>query len=323
MRLAGKVLAFFGSAIVALVVGVVLAGISQSGVVNMQITHTLFWLAFGISAVTTTLGVWLTSRSFKDALLALLLTVFIVGGGLRWLDSWLSVKKAEQDVSDQPPSPLYTTAQPPTVPIIKTLNPAKAQQDNSVNIGRSAFLAQKSTGNCSPNIIGGSSTVNCGLSAQKSGLELGISLVDPIDPAIVVDNQTDSLAEGITWELVMFRTTDKAFFSYATQNVGYVKPHSKGSRQSMQLNTLVQAPGGGGRIASGESFIGTLSIDCPLCRGTTLIVSFVWGSSGWFYKVPDGDGRLILPKGISKDTVSQFIDRLNTVITPELRIPIS
>ena len=121
----------------------------------------------------------------------------------------------------------------------------------------------------------------------------------------------------------MSRTTDQALFSYATQNIGYVKPHSKGPSYAMSLNTLAQAPGGGGQIANGQSFIGTLSIDCPLRRGTTLIVSFVWGGSGWFYKVPDGDGRLILPKDLSKDTVSQFIDRLNTVITPEVRIPIS
>jgi len=113
MRLAGKVLAFFGSAIVALVVTVVLAGISQSGVVDMQITHTLFWLAFGISIVAMTLGTWLISQSFKDALLALLLTILVVGGGLWRLDSWLTVKKAEQDVANQPPPPLHTIAPPP------------------------------------------------------------------------------------------------------------------------------------------------------------------------------------------------------------------
>ena len=52
----------------------------------------------------------------------------------------------------------------------------------------------------SPNIVGGSSTVNCGPPAQKSGLELGVTLVGPT-AAIVVDNQTDSLAEGIDGSL--------------------------------------------------------------------------------------------------------------------------
>lgn len=157
--------------------------------------------------------------------------------------------------------------------------------------------------------------------AQKSGTALTVSLVGPTDPAIVVDNQTDNVAEGITWELVMFRTTDGAFFSYATQNIGYVKPHSKSARYTMQLNTLPRAPGGG-QIANGESFIGTLAVDCPTCLGTTVIVSFAWGSSGWFYQVPDGNGRLLLPKDMSKGTVSQFIELINAAVKSDQRTPI-
>ncbi len=156
---------------------------------------------------------------------------------------------------------------------------------------------------------------------QKSGLELAVSLVGPADPAIVVNNQTDNLAEGITWELVMFRTTDQAFFSYATQNIGYVKAHSKSPPYTMQPNTLPHAPGGG-QIGNGETFIGTLAVDCPSCRGTTLVVSFVWGSSGWFYEVPEGNGHLPLPKDMSKDTVSQFIESINAAVKPEKRTPI-
>jgi hypothetical protein len=157
--------------------------------------------------------------------------------------------------------------------------------------------------------------------AQKSGLDLGVSLVSPTAPAIVVDNQTDNVAEGITWELVMFRTTDQAFFSYATQNIGYVKPHSKSALYGMQLNTLPHAPGGD-RLTNGENFIGTLSVDCPSCRGTTLIVSFVWGKSGWFYEVPGGNGRLMLPKDMSKGAISQFIEAINAAAKPEQRAPI-
>jgi hypothetical protein len=228
---------------------------------------------------------------------------------------------SSDDKKSEPPRQSPEGA-PTATPNLRTKTPKKRQQDNSVHIGKYASLPQNSTGNCSPNIVGGSNTVNCSPPAQKSGLELTVSLVGATAPAIVVDNQTDNLAEGLVWELVMFRTTDQMFFSYATQNIGYVKPHSKSARELMQLNTLVQAPGGGGQIANGESFVGTLSIDCPSCRGTTLIVSFVWGTSGWFYKVPDGDGRLILPKDMSKGTVSQFIESVNTAITPATRIPI-
>jgi hypothetical protein len=158
--------------------------------------------------------------------------------------------------------------------------------------------------------------------AQTSGLPLKVSLINPTNPDLIVENQTDSVAEGILWELVIFRTTDQAFFSYATQNIGYVKAHSKSAPQSMSLNALVQAPGGGGQIVNGDNLIGTLSIDCPTCSGTTLIVYFVWGSSGWFYVVPDGNGKLLMPKDLSKETVSRFIEGINGTVKTEDRKPI-
>jgi len=166
--------------------------------------------------------------------------------------------------------------------------------------------------------------------SPKVGLELKVSIVDPTDPAIVVDNQTDDILEGITWELVMFRTTDQAWFSYATQNIGYIKPHSQSARFGMQLNSLTQAPGGGGRIADGEHFVGTLAIDCPTCKGEQLIVSFAWGESGWFYQVPNGSAKLLWPGNastgkidLSKQAISRVIESINGYVKPEARIPIS
>ena len=156
----------------------------------------------------------------------------------------------------------------------------------------------------------------------KSGKELVVSIVGAAAPSIVVDNQTDDVAEGIRWELVMFRTTDQKFFSYASQDIGYLKAHSKSNRYIMNLNSIPQAPDGGGAVANGESFIGTLSVDCPSCLGTSLVVSFVWGSSGWFYQLPGGKGKLLLPKDLSKDAVSRFISYVTDLVKPGDRIQI-
>jgi hypothetical protein len=152
-------------------------------------------------------------------------------------------------------------------------------------------------------------------------LELVVSIVGPTSPAIVVDNQADKVAEGVTWELVMFRTSDQAFFSYATQSIGYVKAHSKSARYAMDLNTLPHAQGVG-QVANGDKFIGSLSIDCPSCRGTTLIVSFVWGISGWFCEMPNGRGHLLLPKDMSKESVSRFIALVDSSVKSNGRIPV-
>jgi len=168
------ILAIMGCAIVTLIVGLVLSGLGASGVVSMQITHALFWLAFGISIVAAPLATWLISPSWKHCLAAFAFTAILVGGGLWYLDSWLTLKKVEQDATNQaPPPPAHTTAPSPSVPIIKTSiprhpapapkpTPQQTQQDNSVHLGEGAEIDQQSKGSCSPNIVGGSNTVNCG-----------------------------------------------------------------------------------------------------------------------------------------------------------------
>jgi hypothetical protein len=164
---------------------------------------------------------------------------------------------------------------------------------------------------------------------QKNGVGLVVSLVNPAELSIVVDNQTDEVVEGVTWELVMFRTTDQAFFSYTTQNIGYIKQHSQSPRYGMVLNDLGQAPGGGGKISNGESFVGTLAVDCPKCNGEYLIVSIVWGESGWFYQVPNGGAKLLFPGDkstgkidLSKEAVSRWIESVNNAVKPEYRNPV-
>jgi hypothetical protein len=143
-------------------------GLGASGVVNMQITQALFWLAFGISVLAAPLATWLISPSWRYCLASFACTAVVVGGGLRLLDSWLVAKKAEQDTINQSRLPSQTAAPSPSVPIIKTpapliqaSHPPKPQQDNSVHIEKGAMVEQTSKGPCSPNIIGGSNTVNC------------------------------------------------------------------------------------------------------------------------------------------------------------------
>ena len=155
----------------------------------------------------------------------------------------------------------------------------------------------------------------------KSNISLTVLISSPSDPAITVENPSDAVVDGVRWELVMFRTSDQAFFSYVTQHIGYVKPHSKSARYTMQLNSLPHAPGGG-QLIDGDKLIGTLSVDCPICKGNTLIVSFVWGSSGWFFEMPEGNGKLLLPKDMSQGGIEQFIDSLHAITKPDERHPI-
>jgi hypothetical protein len=160
-----------------------------------------------------------------------------------------------------------------------------------------------------------------GILSTPTPISLEVTMGQPRDPVIRVENATDYLADRITWEFVAFRRSDLALLSYSTQNIGYVKAHSIGPNVLMSLNTLPRAPGGG-PLNNGDEVIGTLVVDCPLCRGESLIVDFVWGKSGWFYQVPDGKGRIWYPKTIDKETITGFMNELESTVKRKDRIPI-
>jgi len=102
----------------------------------------------------------------------------VVSGLIVWFVGWLISRHYDKPtpssvtVIDQPrsqPQPEAPTSAPattsPRVPAQKHQsppNPAKPQHGNAVHIGDHTGVSQSSTGDCSPNIIGGSPTVNCG-----------------------------------------------------------------------------------------------------------------------------------------------------------------
>ncbi len=63
----------------------------------------------------------------------------------------------------------------------------KPQQDNSVHIGEGAKVDQSSTGPCSPNMIGGSNTVNCAAPVRTVADKLAKDLRMPNSEAPIVD----------------------------------------------------------------------------------------------------------------------------------------
>jgi len=241
--------------------------------------------------------------------------------------------RVEQGVTKQPQSI------PPPAPVTKQSRPLAEESKPKKSAAKTTAKRVTSTtppaqapapaaSNSAPNGIANSGTIqqatvnNYGASPSSAPVALSASLVNPSGPAIVVENESDSLADRVLWEFVAFRTTDLAFFSFTTQEFGYLKAHS-GRAQSMQLNTLPHAPGvgaipGGGQINSGDNLIGTLSVDCSTCRGIILIVNFVWGSSGWFYEVPNKSG-LLLPKEMTAKAVRDFIETLNNMSRAEDR----
>lgn len=112
------------------------------------------------------------TKRWKNPLrdIAVGLFVTVVGGYVLYLiipqhDTPTPV--AATQVAPQPqPQPVKQapTSAPATTPLaqVAPAKKTKPQQDNSVHIGDHTSVSQSSSGDCSPNIIGGSPTVNCG-----------------------------------------------------------------------------------------------------------------------------------------------------------------
>ena len=78
---------------------------------------------------------------------------------------WTAKKVQAQSDSPVKPGPQQQSkdsAPAPTTPQSHIPPKKTNSQDNSVHIGGGAKVEQNSSGNCSPNMIGGSGTVNCG-----------------------------------------------------------------------------------------------------------------------------------------------------------------
>jgi hypothetical protein len=131
-NVAKAVLVVLGNAIVALIVGLVLSGISSSGVISIELTHTLFIVAFVLAVIGVVATSMLSSMRIGYIAIIGMCSLIIVGGMLLWLNSWLQVKKEQQDALSKPPI-LNTNPGPPHIPI--SMFPRRTEQSSKASVG--------------------------------------------------------------------------------------------------------------------------------------------------------------------------------------------
>jgi len=155
---------------------------------------------------------------------------------------------------------------------------------------------------------------------------LRLNIYHPQSPALAVENTSDRVVENVRWALIMFRERDQAYFSFypvPDQTIPYIKAHSWGPPDSMDLENIpTKVLGGDKQMRDGDVFTGTLALDCAECAGSTYIVHFVWGHSGWFYRIKDSKGGLMLPVDASKSGISKWIPGLEAKAKSEDRVDI-
>lgn len=151
---------------------------------------------------------------------------------------------------------------------------------------------------------------------------LSARIYDPQSPSIVVSNKSNRVAENVTWELLVFRTSDLSYFSFRTQTIGYVKPDSVSSPYSMNLEGIIGEVDGDGSMKPGDHFVGSLIIDCPECQGATYLVSLDWKQGGWIWEAPTYQGKLLVPKDMSREGRAKFTSMIESLAPDAEREPI-
>jgi hypothetical protein len=159
------------------------------GADQMNLPHN-FWLGLGCWVIGSAIfirmfwifPVWANrlTRLEKGLIAAILISLFVV---IFWKPvatayGRRSVEQTREQERPLVPSPAAPNTQTttPSAPEVKPLPPTKppkhpsllksnqlgASQDNSVHVDKGSKIEQQTNGDCSPNIVGGSNTVNCG-----------------------------------------------------------------------------------------------------------------------------------------------------------------
>ncbi len=140
----------------------------------LAVRHSIVWLAWGAAiflcfAIVNYARYYLGLRNFKIVVpVAILIILSCTYFLTRERKSPVTLQAQSVPVS-QSPTPVQTQQQPqsgPTPPVVKKLATKRKAatpppQDNSVHVDHGSKIEQQSSGDCSPNIVGGANTVNC------------------------------------------------------------------------------------------------------------------------------------------------------------------
>jgi hypothetical protein len=161
-----------------------------------------------------------------------------------------------------------------------------------------------------------------------------LSFVNRASPRIIIENDSDVLAEQIKWSIGIWNIDDaRAFFNHDTteqpvvhdalpipvQTFDFLRAHTQSGQMSI-FDTLRAS----GYVKDGQRLYGSISVISPTClRGRTYIVGIKYGVSGWYYEDPSlTEGQLVTPKTGKKEDVQDWYRFLENAVPNASRISI-
>ena len=151
---------------------------------------------------------------------------------------------------------------------------------------------------------------------------VGLRFVYPKSPALVITNASGAVVRDIKWSVALWNLdlpdrNDPLPIPVSTFD--WIRAHDEGGPQD-----LFALPSVAPLLKSGNRLLGSAAVDCPECvRGTTYIVSIVWGSGGWFAETPAGKGKLVIPPNFLRPTRDEYFKSLEGAVPESSRIPIA
>jgi hypothetical protein len=158
--------------------------------------------------------------------------------------------------------------------------------------------------------------------APDTPIDISATISDSLNLTISVENNSAVLAEGVFWQLFIYRERDQSFFSYHG-DLGYIKALQKTGFYELNLNGSQKLTDSTQPISEGDVFTGSLAIDCSKCQALTYIVHFIWGQGGWICKYPEENGKMLVSSDPSKDGVARAISAMLAAAPLDRRVPIS
>jgi hypothetical protein len=295
---------FRWDALGAVVPGIIIAtGLAMLGVDWFPYHLLLVQICFAIAGflfVVKIIGHAIESKDTVHSrwIFGLVLCAICVGGDL-WIISAIQFHKELIDLTPSLlPLPKPTPTALPAVPIGPVITPRVPPAVATVH-GLNPQLPK---------------TPTSAVSATQTSIPIMLSatIMNPLNPMIVVTNHSDQVAEDVTWAMILYRASDNVFFSYKTQTIGYIKANSISANYEMNLPGNLGISDGNEQIKAGDDLTGSLSVDCPHCQIQTYVVHFDWGQSGWLYESEIKAGYIVPKNPLSKEARAAYIQALKS-----------
>jgi hypothetical protein len=168
---------------------------------------------------------------------------------------------------------------------------------------------------------------------QTIGPDVTLRFVYPENPAVVLLNNSNKVANQIKWAVLLWNLDSPRAYSNQTHSpddheplqipfstFDFLRAYTAGGPQNLFGNPLVEP-----FVRKGDRLFGSASVVCPECsRGHTYFVYIEYGKGGWYWEQKNEEsGSPIYPSRLFKSDVLAFFERMTTQIPLAERLPIS